>query len=90
MPSPETAPRSRARDLGPRLMPLPLAVQVFGVSRATLWSWGRQDKVTLRTVAKTAYLDLPSMRKHLGQDSFDHRMLRCAYKAGEGWTLGSF
>ena len=69
-------------------MPLTLATRVFGVCRATLYNWQRNDHAKLVSIAGVAYVDLPSVAKHLGPDAYKHRMRNCQYKAGEGWALG--
>lgn len=78
--------RTKTRALGPELMPLKLAVEVFGFGLRTFRTWATAQQITLRTIGGASYVDLPSLAVKLGEGTYAHLMQPYQYDRVQGWT----
>lgn len=77
--------RSKTRVLGPELMPLKQAVEIFKFGLRTFRTWAAAGQLQLQNIGGAAYVVLSTLEVKLGAGTYAHLMRAYRYDPDLGW-----
>lgn len=80
---------TKVRAVAPHLMCIEQAAEIFPIGKRTFWNLRKSGKIIAETVSGVTYIRLDSLEKHLGTDTYKHRMTGWVYSNAEGWIQTS-